>query len=290
MRRHLFKACAAVPVAALLAAGLTAPGAAAAANPYERGPAPTEASVTAERGPFAIERIDVPPGSGAGFNRGTIYAPTDRSEGTFGAIAVSPGFVSAQVWIDWYGPRLASQGFVVMTLETLSPTNLPDERAAQLLAAVDYVARESAARDRVDPGRLAVMGHSMGGGGSLRAAELRPSLQAAIPLAPWHTDRNWQDVRVPTMIIGAGNDFIAGVGTHAEPFYQNLTAAPEKAYLELNDAGHMTFISPHTTTAKYAIAWMKRYVDDDTRYDRFLCPAPEPDRNIQEYRDTCPNS
>ncbi|MFC6932388.1 dienelactone hydrolase family protein [Actinomadura yumaensis] len=159
-------------------AALSAPRA---ANPYERGPAPTESSVTAEKGPFAVEKIDVPQGSGTGFNKGTIYAPTDTSQGTFGAIAVSPGFVSPQAWIDWYGPRLASQGFVVMTLETLSLLNAPDERADQLLAALDYMTTKSKAASRIDTSRLAVMGHSMGGGGTLRAAQKRPTLRAAVP-------------------------------------------------------------------------------------------------------------
>jgi predicted dienelactone hydrolase len=298
MIRHLAKTLKFLPVAAVLAATVlavpaaqaapTAPAAYVAANPYERGPAPTEESITAEKGPFAIETIDVPAGSGQGFNRGTIYAPTDTSQGTFGAIAVSPGFVSPQAVIDWYGPRLATQGFVVMTLETLSLLDQPDQRATQLLAALDYLAGQSKVKDRIDGTRLAVMGHSMGGGGTLRAAETRPSLQAAIPLAPWHTNRDWQNVRVPTLIFGADNDLIAGVGTHAEPFYQNLTSAPEKAYLELRNAGHLTFNTPNTTTAKYSIAWMKRFVDDDTRYDQFLCPPPQTDENIAEYRDTCP--
>ncbi|MFC6887167.1 dienelactone hydrolase family protein [Actinomadura yumaensis] len=260
-----------------------------AANPYERGPAPTESSVTAEKGPFAVEKIDVPQGSGTGFNKGTIYAPTDTSQGTFGAIAVSPGFVSPQAWIDWYGPRLASQGFVVMTLETLSLLNAPDERADQLLAALDYMTTKSKAASRIDTSRLAVMGHSMGGGGTLRAAQKRPTLRAAVPLAPWHLERDWSAVRVPTMVMGADNDFIAAVGMHAEPFYQSIAAAPEKAYLELKNAGHMTFNTPNATIAKYAISWMKRFVDDDTRYDKFLCPAPAPSAAISEYRDTCPN-
>ncbi|MFI6518433.1 dienelactone hydrolase family protein [Spirillospora sp. NPDC050679] len=291
MKRSPFTSLRLSATAAALAAGLaTAPAAhAAPANPYERGPAPTEASVTAEKGPFAIERIDVPAGSGTGFNRGTIYAPTDTSQGTFGAIAVSPGFVSPQAWIDWYGPRLASQGFVVMTLETLSRFDVPDSRADQLLAALDYMTGKSTVKDRIDATRLAVMGHSMGGGASLRAAEERPSLQAAVPLAPWHTDRDWQGVTVPTMIMGADNDFIAGVASHAEPFYQNLASAPEKAYLELRNAGHMTFNSPNNTIAKYGISWMKRFVDNDTRYDQFLCPAPKAGPAINEYRDTCPN-
>ncbi|WP_018656837.1 alpha/beta hydrolase family protein [Actinomadura flavalba] len=288
---------AALPRAArsLLAAGtllsavtLAAP-AQAAANPYERGPAPTEQSVTAEKGPFAVETIEVPAGSGTGFNLGTIYAPTDRSQGTFGAVAIAPGFVTPKALIDWYGPRLASQGFVVMTLETIGLTNLPDERAAQLLAALDYMVASSRAKDRIDASRLAVMGYSMGGGGTLRAAQERPALKTAIPLAPWHVERGWQRVTVPTLIFGADNDFIAGVATHAEPFYQNLTAAREKAYLELKGAGHSSFVAPNTTVAKYSIAWLKRFVDDDTRYDRFLCPAPRPDAAIAEYRDTCPN-
>ena len=303
MSKHLAHAFRVLPAAAVLVAGSAlAPAAHAAperptaihqavqvaANPHERGPAPTEESITAETGPFDIEQIDVPAGSGEGFNQGTIYAPTDLSQGTFGAIAVSPGFVSPEAWISWYGPRLASQGFVVMTLETNGLLDVPAARGQQLLAALDYLTGESEVSDRIDSARLAVMGHSMGGGGTLEAADDRPGLQAAIPLAPWNTDYDWSGVRVPTMVMAADNDFIAPAGAMAESYFNNLTAAPEKAYLELNNAGHMTFNSPHTTIAKYAIAWMKRFVDDDVRYEQFLCPAPQPDDNIAKYTGTCP--
>ncbi|MEU4824234.1 dienelactone hydrolase family protein [Actinomadura sp. NPDC023710] len=306
MNRHLTHALRVLPAAVALAAGAAlAPAAQAgqpaaparpgplavndlAANPYERGPAPTEASITAEKGPFAVEKIDVPAGSGTGFNKGTVYAPTDRSQGTFGAIAVSPGFVSPQGWIDWYGPRLASQGFVVMTLETNSLLDVPAARGEQLLAALDYLTGRSEAKDRIDASRLAVMGHSMGGGGTLEAANKRASLRAAVPLAPWDTTYDWKNVRVPTMIMGADNDFIAPADSMAESYYDNLTAVPEKAYLELKNAGHMTFNSPNATIAKYAIAWMKRFVDDDARYEQFLCPEPSPDAAIAQYEGTCP--
>ncbi|WP_165970743.1 alpha/beta hydrolase [Actinomadura sp. 6K520] len=302
MNKHVAHAFRMLPAAAVLAAGAAltptpaanaaapAPPAAIrlAANPHERGPAPTEQSITAERGPFDIEEIDVPANSGAGFNRGTIYAPTDLSQGTFGAIAVSPGFVSPEALVGWYGPRLASQGFVVMILETNGLLDTPAARGAQLLAALDYVAGASKVRDRVDGSRLAAMGHSMGGGGTLEAADDRPSLRAAIPLAPWNLDYDWADVRVPTMIMAADNDFIAPAGSMAESYFTGLTAAPEKAYLELRNAGHLTFNSPNTTIAKYAIAWMKRFVDDDARYERFLCPAPRPDAGIAKYTGTCP--
>ncbi|MFD0898927.1 dienelactone hydrolase family protein [Actinomadura sediminis] len=308
MNKRLTRALGALPAAVLAAGAALAPAASAsaasapaapavplvpqaAANPYERGPAPTEESITADEGPFEFEAIAVPAGSGDGFNRGTIYAPTDRGQGTFGAIAVSPGFVSPEAWISWYGPRLASQGFVVMTIETKTLFDQPAARGDQLLAALDYLTSGgSPVRDRVDPARLAVMGHSMGGGGTLEAARKRTALQAAVPLAPWNLNRDWSGVRTPTMILSAQNDFIAANGVHSEPFYEGLTAAPEKAYAELGNAGHMSFNTPNDVIAKYTIAWMKRYVDDDTRYERFLCPAPTGDPALVEYRDTCPGS
>lgn len=130
----------------------------------------------------------------------------------------------------------------------------------------------------------------MGGGGSLAAADANPNLQAAIPLQPWHNDKTWQGVDVPTMIIGAQNDTIASVTTHSEPFYNSIPASAEKAYVELRGASHFVSNSSNTPTARYMISWLKRYVDNDTRYEQFLCPNPGTSTTISEYRDTCPGS
>ncbi|MFD0687955.1 dienelactone hydrolase family protein [Actinomadura fibrosa] len=281
-------ATAAAPAAAATTAA--APAAAVRADsPYQRGPAPTEASVTAARGPFAIAQVTVPAGSGTGFNKGTIYYPTDTGQGTFGGVAVMPGFTSPQSVIQWLGPRLASQGFLVFTLDSLSLVDFPTARSQQLLAALDYLATRSTVRTRLDPNRLAVMGHSMGGGASLWAAQNRPSLKASVPLAPWETDTTWQGVRVPTMIIGGQADTVAPPATMAIPDYTSMTSAPEKAYLELRNGGHGAPATESPTVAKYALSWLKRFVDLDTRYDQFLCPAPAPTTAISQYRDTCPN-
>jgi alpha-beta hydrolase superfamily lysophospholipase len=262
----------------------------AAPNPYERGPAPTTASVEAARGPFATASTTVARGSVSGFGGGTIHYPTSTAEGTFGGVAIAPGFTASQSAVSWLGPRLASQGFVVITIDTNSTLDQPDSRGAQLLAALDHLTGASAVRTRVDATRLAVMGHSMGGGGSLAASRTRPALQAAIPLTPWHGTKSWSAVRVPTMIIGAESDTVAPVASHAEPFYASLTSAPDKAYLELNNGSHSAPTSANTTVAKYSISWLKRFVDNDTRYDQFLCPAPARSSLIEEYRATCPHS
>ncbi|WP_261720314.1 dienelactone hydrolase family protein [Streptomyces sp. FZ201] len=282
---------AAVALAALLGlAGLTGPGAHAADNPYERGPAPTTSSIEAARGPYAVSQTSVSSLLVTGFGGGTIYYPTTTGDGTFGAVAISPGFTAYESSISWLGPRLASQGFVVFTIDTLTTLDQPDSRGRQLLAALDYLTQRSSVRGRVDSSRLGVMGHSMGGGGSLEAAKSRPALQAAIPLTPWNTDKTWPELRTPTLVIGADGDTIAPVATHSEPFYSSLPSGLDRAYLELNGATHFTPNSSNTTIAKYSISWLKRFIDNDTRYEQFLCPLPRPSATIEEYRGNCPHT
>jgi len=256
-------------------------------NPFQRGPAPTVASVSAPTGPFTISTATV--ASQGSFGGGTIYYPNDTSQGTFGAVAVSPGFFSPQAFIAWAGPRIASQGFVVFTIDTNTIFDFPGSRASQLTAALNYLVNSSpaAVRSRIDPSRLAVMGHSMGGGGTLEAAQNHPEYQAAVALQPWDIFMNFGNDRVPSMIVGAQNDFIAGVGSFAEPFYEQIPAASEKAYVEVAGVDHFLGTSSNTTQSKYAISWLKRYVDNDTRYEQFLCPRPV-DSTLVEYRDTCP--
>ncbi|WP_344607078.1 alpha/beta hydrolase family protein [Streptomyces glaucus] len=266
------------------------PGASAAENPYERGPAPTKASIEAASGPYAVSRTTVSSLSVTGFGGGTIYYPTSTADGTFGAIAISPGYTARQSSIAWLGPRLASQGFVVFTIDTLTTSDQPASRGRQLLAALDYLTERSSVRGRVDATRLGVMGHSMGGGGTLEAAKSRPSLQAAIPLTGWNLDKTWPEIQTPTLVVGADRDSIAPVSSHSEPFYRSLPSSLDKAYLELNNATHFTPNTSNTTIAKYSIAWLKRFIDNDTRYEQFLCPLPQPSLTIEEYRGNCPHT
>ncbi|SDD27057.1 lipase [Streptomyces prasinopilosus] len=281
----------AAAVAALVGLStLTGPGAHAADNPYERGPAPTEAGIEALRGPYSVSETSVSSLSVTGFGGGTIYYPSSTADGTFGAIAISPGFTAYESSIAWLGPRLASQGFVVFTIDTNTTLDQPDSRGDQLLAALDYLTGRSAVRGRIDSSRLGVMGHSMGGGGSLEAAKDRTSLQAAIPLTPWNLDKTWPEVRTPTLIFGADGDTVAPVSTHAEPLYTGLPSSLDRAYLELNNATHFTPNSNNTTIAKYSISWLKRFIDNDTRYEKFLCPLPQRSLTIDESRGNCPHT
>lgn len=272
----------------VLAASLVLGGAApAVAGDGQHGPDPTEPALRAD-GPYKTDTVQVPSDATPDFAGGTIYFPTTTNEGTFGGVAIAPGYFEGQNAVSWLGKRLASHGFVVFTIDTASITDQPDQRGKELLAALKYLTAQSKVKDRVDASKLAVMGHSMGGGGALEAAKSDHSLKAAVPLAPWNTTKNWPDVSTPTFIIGADNDNIAPISDHADRFYAGLSAAKEKAYLVLKNANHFTTNSPNDETSEYSISWLKRFVDNDARYTQFLCPGPAPSNGVASYKSTCP--
>jgi dienelactone hydrolase len=257
----------------------------AADNPFQRGPDPTQSSVAANRGTFATAETSV--GGGNGFGGAKIYYPTDTSQGTFGAIAVVPGYTAT--WAAegaWMGHWLASFGFVVIGIDTLSRNDFDVARGTQLLAALDYLTQRSSVRTRVDPNRLAVMGHSMGGGGAISAALRRPTLKAAIGNAPYSPSQNLSTMRVPTALLAGQRD---GTVTPSlvSGYYNQIPAATEKMYLELTGAGHAFPTSNNSVATRKWIPWMKIFIDQDTRYQQFLCPLMD-NTGISAYRSSCP--
>ena len=259
---------------------------------YQKGPDPTSASLNATSGPFSVATSSVSSLAAVGFGGGTIYYPT--TSGSYAVLAISPGFTATQSSIAWLGRRIATHGFVVITIDTNSTLDQPPSRATQLMAALRHVTQSSSAtvRSRVDASRRGVAGHSMGGGGTLYAARDNPSLKAAVPLTAWSTTKTFSSMQVPTLVIGAENDSIASVALHSIPFYNGLPSSLDKAYAELNGASHFAPNTTNTPIGRYAVAWVKRFMDDDTRYAPFLCGAPHQSYAtglvFSDYRSTCP--
>jgi len=262
---------------------------------FTRGPAPTASYLEAAAGPYSVKTISVSR-SAPGFGGGTIHYPTGTT-GKMGAIAIVPGFLAAESSIKWWGPRLASHGFVVITISTNSTFDQPASRSAQLASALDYVIAQSNSssspiRGMVDSSRVAAMGWSMGGGGTLQLAS-GGRLSAAIPLAPWNTgSNNFNQIRTPTMILACQRDSTAPVSQHASPFYNRIPATTAKAYLEIKNGQHSCANGGGSNgglLGKYGVSWMKLHIDKDTRYNQFLCgPAHASNPAISEYRGTCP--
>jgi alpha-beta hydrolase superfamily lysophospholipase len=257
-----------ISAVALTAAALVASPATSGA--VQIGPNPTAAALNAN-GPFAVTSQAVNPSE---FNQGTIYTPA-ASAGVVGAVVITPGFTARQSSISWLGPRLASHGFVVMTIDTNSTNDSPSARATQMGAALSWlVGSTSPVASRVDANRTALMGHSMGGGGTMQATQQVAGLDAAIPLTPWHTTKSFPNDHVPTAIIGAQNDNIASVGQHAQPFYNSIPAGTPKVLAVIAGGTHSTPNSANQQISVLSIAWLKRFVDGDTRYTQFACNSP----------------
>jgi pimeloyl-ACP methyl ester carboxylesterase len=278
--------------AAAAALTLAVPATAAAdANPYAKGPDPTAVGLRTVKGPYDITKTFIPNAVTVGFGAATVWAPTGPAAAgqTFGAIAIVPGFTESEAAVAWMGPRFASQGFVVITINTNNIFDQPVTRGHELVQALNYLTGTSASKGIVDPTRQAVVGHSMGGGGTLEATRIRPTLKAAVALAPWDQTKNWSTLKTPTMIISSENDVIAPISSHAIPFYNSFAPDLPKAYLELNNADHFASTKSNTTVALEGISWLKRFVDDDTRYTQFICPTPLgiPNGALSNFRSNC---
>lgn len=250
-----------------------------AADTYQRGPSPTTASISATLGPFPTVSKTVA-GNGTHGNL-TVYHPRSAPEGAYGVVAIVPGFTRPWSHMAWLGPRLASQGFVVIGIDTLSPYDNPEKRATQFVAAINAEKSDPALSGIADFSRTALAGWSMGGGGALDAAT-KARYKAVIGIAPWENQNTFSAITAPTMIIGGQSDLLAPVASMSKPFY-NAVNAP-KAYAELAGANHFFTTNANVPQAASMITWLKRYVDNDTRYRQFLVPGPPVSSGFSAYQ------
>lgn len=288
----------------MIAASLFAVAAGLMAQPYQHGPDPSPAVLEATAGPYKVARSKILLPSGYG--GGTVYYPDITTESGFGIIAVSPGFVNTEASTGWWGPRLASHGFVVVTINTYTLFDFPGPRREQLLAALEDVIKRSQSSSsvyfgKVDPNRRAVMGHSMGGGGSLEAALKDPALKAVVALQPWDVKdaavKNFGQITVPTMVITGSKDGVAPPATMGNAFHASLSPSVENALIEFAGGDHFISIKSgddkyKPLLGKYVVSWMKRFVDNDTRYSPYLCGAQHSQDLasplITTYKENCP--
>ncbi len=192
-----------------------------------------------------------------------------------GAIAFSPGFRAAADNYEWWGPTLASLGYNVFIFNTNEPTDGLAARADALAALVDFIKAENANPDspvanKIDEDKIALMGHSMGGGAALAAADrLGDAVGAVIPLALYccepgaSFEGDYASMTAPALIIASAEDSVAPPEAHARLLYDSL-GSENKVYMELAAGDHMFPANggtDHDTMGRLALAFLKAHLD-----------------------------
>ena len=222
----------------------------------------------------------------AEFTSATIFYPLTLSfDLPNGVIVMSPGYSGTPASYDWWGPMLASVGIITAIIETNTPEDNLEQRKNALIAGVELIKRENAnsaspINNKVNESQIALMGHSLGGGASLRAAEeLGNDIKAVVPLTPYccelgqSFEGNLNGVSTPTMIIAAAGDTIAPPETHARLLYDAINSSTDKVYLEFAEGTHglpTNQGSDLQTQGTYVYAFLKSNFTGDSKYADFI--------------------
>lgn len=267
---------------------------------YIRGPAPTSASASAP-GPYQTmtyaANASVRATMAYDVTSAHIVYPVGATP-PFTAIAIVPGFTAAESSIADWAPFLASWGIVTMTFGTSDPTTgasdtsvLPPVRADALIDALTTIKGENTRSGsplvgQLDLSRLGVAGWSMGGGGTLIAANGHPELKACFAMEPWNTDTSYPMDTVPTLIFAGTSDGLAGPPMPQDQ-YMSIPATTPKILYEITSGTHYVSTSPTNSTtdmapdsmstsnvARFGLSWLKVYLECDTRFRQFLLVKP----------------
>ncbi|HVU01826.1 MAG TPA: hypothetical protein VHE30_08740 [Polyangiaceae bacterium] len=252
------------------------------------GGADPTADSASTKGPCTVQTYTQGVAGGQDYVNPTVYYPTD-CPGPFPGVVVIPGFTEDQSWIRDWGTFLASHGFATMTVDTaaggIANTGVqPPSRALGLWEGVQTLKGEntrsgSPLAGKVATDRMAVMGHSMGGGGTLLAANAHPELKAAIGLCPWNPGVTYPQDVVPSLMFDGTGDFLVPP-TQSLPEYQSIPTTTPKAYVEFTGGSHWVSNTPLGTAAtdkivaRIGLSWLEVHMNGDTRYQQFIAKDP----------------
>ena len=231
-------------------------------------------------------RTYVTGGDVAEFASATIFYPLTLSfDRPNGAVVMAPGYQGTPEVYDWWGPMLASVGVITMIIETNTTTDNLEQRKNALIAGVELIKSEnsnsaSPINNKLDVGQIGIMGHSLGGGASLRAAEeLGSDIKAVVPLTPYccelgqSFEGDLAGVSVPTLIVTSAEDAIAPPETHGRLLFDAINSSTSKVYLEFAAGNHMLPSNQGSdlgTLGTYVYAFLKSNFTGDEKYADFI--------------------
>jgi predicted dienelactone hydrolase len=240
------------------------------------------------------------------------YYPSGGPEpGPYPVVLIAHGFQLPVTQYTKYAQRLASHGYVALTVDFQAGLFDPDHvaYAKQVVGGIDWVAAEPTLKDLADTNNVGLTGHSLGGKLSIFGAVMDNRVRASITLDPVDSAvmcdqvkcpdvSNMLPIDIPLGFVGETLDGEGGFMPCAPAadnfltYYKNATA-PALA-VTVNGANHMSFIDDvascgitcnfckmPTLTNKvvndlsraYVVAFYSRYLKDIPGYDTYLTGA-----------------
>ena len=241
----------------------------------------------------------------------TYYPSGGPEPGPYPVVLIAHGFQLPVTQYTKYAQRLASHGYVALTVDFQAGLFNPDHvaYAKQVVGGIDWVAGEPTLKDLADTNNVGLTGHSLGGKLSIFGAVMDNRVRASITLDPVDSAvmcdqvkcpdvSNMLPIDIPLGFVGETLDGEGGFMPCAPAadnfltYYKNATA-PALA-VTVNGANHMSFIDDvascgitcnfckmPTLTNKvvndlsraYVVAFYSRYLKDIPGYDTYLTGA-----------------
>jgi len=261
----------------------------------------TQASAS-KQGPYTIASYTSGIAGNASYSIPKIWYPTN-GKAPYAAVVFIPGYedsytdpaypvtINGQRFVEadfqQWATFLASQGFVVMFINPADLLDNADDRGIALSAAVNALAAENTRSGSPLAGKLlvnkiAVMGHSYGGGGALLAANARNNshIAAVLALSPIPSNaNNYSGDTLPTMVISAvGDPYMSDFSQ----FFNRIPSTTTKVLANFKSdwsswqsMHHITLtpLGTHLTdpeVARLSLSFLEVYLYGDTRYKPFL--------------------
>lgn len=232
----------------------------------------------------------------------TVFTPTGAPSPR-PLVIVSPGFQLERAQYTSYARHLATWGFVVIVTDYASsffPAHT--DLAADASKVIDYALAQSALA--VDPQRIALAGHSLGGKISVLTATSDARVKAVVAWDPVDTGSPsvapelMTNMTAAVAVLGETTNSTSNTqacAPAAENYTQYYAAAPSPALsVTLDGADHMDWVDDPTcffcgfcdpgtassdvvrkVTRRVDVAWLRRVLFDDTTMDAWLDAPPE---------------
>ena len=254
----------------------------------------------AEDGPATVtsSTVQIPATTGH-----TVPATIYTSPGANALVVISPGFQMVRTQYASYAHHLATWGFVVVLTDYADQSFFADH---QVMAndVTEVITYALAAQPGIDPAKIAVAGHSLGGDISVLAAAGDPRVKAVVgwdPVdasSPSVVPEHMTGFTAALAVIGETTDGSGGFmpcAPTADNYEQFYAAAPSPAIaMTVDGADHMDWVDDgtcsvctlctagtappdrsHTATRRLNVAWLRAQLLADSTMQPWLAAPPE---------------